>query len=448
MNRTNDAAAAPRSAPDVTPTQRPARRNVGGDVDAAVGLSSPGLIRGARTVLVLLTGLNLLNYLDRQVLSAVLGSVQGELHLSNSLGGTLGLVFLAGYFVTSPLFGTWADRVGAGGRQRLIALGIGVWSAATVATGLAQSAAALVAARAFVGVGEASYATIAPTLIDDFAPTSRKGRWLAIFYAAIPVGSALGYIVGGQVLHATHSWRAAFFVAGGPGLLLALLCLLVAEPERHVEHARPEVLGVARELAAIPLYRTVVLGYCAYTFALGGFAYWAPTYLHHRYGIEQGKASFWFGIVTVAGGAVGTLAGGWIGDRLTGGAKDDEAAARGNLRVCAWSAGLGAPLAAAAIAAATAKGFYSVLFPCEIALFLSTGPVNVAILRSVPSGLRASAMALSIFAIHALGDFWSPLLIGVVADRAPMQWAMAAGPFAFALAALIWFRGRASARLT
>jgi MFS family permease len=406
------------------------------------------VIRGARTILVLLTGLNLLNYLDRQVLSAVLGSVQGELHLSNSLGGTLGLVFLAGYFATSPLFGAWADRARTGGRRRLIALGIAVWSAATVATGLAQSAAALVAARAFVGVGEASYATIAPTLIDDVAPTTRKARWLAVFYAAVPIGSALGYIVGGQVLHATHSWRAAFFVAGGPGLLLALLCLLVAEPERRGEHARPPVLGVARRLAAIPLYRTVVLGYCASTFALGGFAYWAPTYLSRRYGTEQGQASFWFGLITVAGGAVGTLAGGCIGDRLTSSAKDDEAAARGNLRVCAWSAALGAPLAAAAIAATTAKGFYAVVFPCEIALFLSSGPVNVAILRSVPCGLRASAMALSIFAIHALGDFWSPLLIGVVADHAPMHWAMAAGPVAFALAALLWSRPPPSARLT
>jgi MFS family permease len=406
------------------------------------------VIRSARTILVILTGLNLLNYLDRQVLSAVLGSIQDELHLSGSLGGTLGLVFLAGYFATSPLFGAWADRVGAGGRQQLIALGIAVWSAATVATGLVHGTAALVVTRAFVGVGEASYATIAPTLIDDFVPTTRptrKGRWMAIFYAAVPVGSALGYIVGGLVLQATHSWRAAFFVAGGPGLVLALLCLLIAEPGRHVRtggRSRPPVLGVARDLAAIPLYRVAVLGYCAYTFALGGFAFWAPTYLHRTYGVEQGHASYVFGLVTVAGGAIGTLAGGWMGDRLARGAKDDSELARKNLLVCVLSAGLGAPLAAAAVAATTAKAFYIAVFPCEVALFLSSGPVNLAVLRSVPAGVRASAMALSIFAIHALGDFWSPLLIGAVADHAPMQWAMFTGPFAFALAALIWWRGR------
>ena len=177
-----------------------------------------GVIRRPTLVLALLTALNLLNYLDRFVLSAVLPKVQDDLHLSNFVGGSLATVFLIGYFATSPVFGQLADRAGAGGRARLLAAGIAVWSAATVASGLVAGTASLVAARALVGVGEASYATIAPTLLDDLAPAERKGRWMAIFYSATPIGSALGYIVGGRVESATGSWRAAFFVAGVPGI--------------------------------------------------------------------------------------------------------------------------------------------------------------------------------------------------------------------------------------
>jgi MFS family permease len=391
--------------------------------------------------LALLTALNLLNYLDRMVLSAVLHDLRDDLHLSKGTAGWAATVFLIGYFATSPIFGSMADRAGTGGRKILIAAGIVVWSLATIATGLAHGIVGLFAARAVVGVGEASYATIAPTLIDEFAPPARKGRWLGIFYMAMPVGSALGYILGGSVQAATHDWRMAFFVAGGPGLVLALLCLLIGEPPRQATAQRPEILRTARELIAIPSYRYVVLGYCAYAFAIGGFAYWAPFYLQVQYGLPEDRASILFGRAAFASGTVGTLAGAWLADRWLKGKTDDPSATRAALLVCALSAGLGAPLGLAAILAPTPTGFFALVLPCQLALFLSSGPVNVAILRSVPHGLRASAMALSIFAIHLGGDLWSPPLIGIVAEHAPMAWAMLAGPAVFALAALVWWRG-------
>jgi MFS family permease len=453
-------------------------------------------IRRPQTVLALLTALNLLNYVDRTVLSAVLAPVQDDLHLTNLVAGWLPTIFLIGYFGTSPVFGSLGDRSAHRGRMRLIAIGIAVWSAATVASGFAQGAGSLVVARAFVGVGEASYAAIAPTIIDDFAPKEKKSQWLGIFYAAIPIGSALGYLVGGTVLRA-HGWRAAFFVAGGPGLAVALLCLLIAEPASLLpsfssappparsEDGGPAAGGLfqaAASLASIALYRSTVLGYCAYTFALGGFAYWAPAYLHRQYGIEAGHASVVFGLITVAGGFGGTLLGGALGDRLTrtrvaraqGLVKEvvstassssyresdvapapldpralDDVTARANLSLAALGAGLGAPLAALALVSADASGFFKAVFPAQIALFLLSGPINVAILRSAPPALRTSAMALSTFAIHALGDFWSPLIIGLVADHAPMRVAMYAAPLVFALASFVWWRGgAASARLT
>ena len=413
-------------------------------------------IRGPRTILALLTALNLLNYLDRYVLAAALAGVEEDLHVSHSFAGSLFTVFLIGYFVTSPIFGILSDRAGPGGRKALMAIGIALWSAATIATGLAHGRFQLMAARAFVGIGEASYVTIAPTLIDEIAPANRRGRWLSIFFTAIPVGSALGYLLGGAVEHATGSWRSAFFVAGVPGLLFAAICLLIAEPPRAPDagpYRTPakdrmgELLGEpARQLWRQPLYVNACAGYCAYTFAVGGFAPWAPLYLHAQYGIEKGSASFVFGLVTVAGGLVGTLFGGWLGDRAARGRTDDESVARAALRVCLLSAGLGAPLAAAAIAAKTATGFYALVFPCEIAIFLNNGPFNVAILRSVPSGLRASAMAASIFASHLLGDLWSPPLIGFAAEHAPMAYAMLLVPIAFAVGAFVWWR--APVRLT
>jgi MFS family permease len=418
-------------------------------------------IRSPVAILALLTALNLLNYIDRFVMSAVLPKVQDDLHVSNFLGGSLATVFLIGYFTTSPVFGAMADRAGTGGRKRLLMIGVSLWSAATVASGLVHGTLSLFAARAAVGVGEASYATIAPTLIDDIAPPEKKGRWMAIFFAATPIGSALGYIVGGIVEH-SHGWRAAFFVAGVPGLALALLCLLIAEPARQRAPDSVDVLGSARTLLGFPLYRGAVLGYCAYTFAIGGFAFWAPKYLNARYGLEAGNASKYFGLVTVAAGLVGTLAGGWLADgavqrrrERSAGATLDAATtealvARANLSVCALSAGLGAPLAAVAIAATSPGGFFAFVAPCEVVLFMSSGPVNVALLRSVPARLRASAMALAIFAIHLLGDLWSPPLIGLAADHAPMAWAMMAAPLVFGVAALTWHKSasRAPDRLT
>jgi MFS family permease len=405
----------------------------------------PGAIRRPAMILALLTALNLLNYIDRFVMSAVLARVQEDLHLSNLVGGSLATVFLIGYFATSPIFGAIADRASTGGRKRLMMIGVAVWSAATIASGLVHGAFWLLAARAVVGVGEASYATIAPTIIDDLASPAKKGRWMAIFSAALPMGSALGYIVGGAVERA-YGWRSAFFVAGVPGVALALLCLLIAEPTRRRPPAAPDVVGSARTLLRLPVYRGAALGYCAYTFAIGGFAFWAPKYLHARYGIEAGRASVQFGMVTVVAGFVGTLAGGWLADlavkmrHTPPGASDSEDTriARANLSVCALSAGLGAPLAALSIAAATPSGFFAFVAPCEIALFLSGGPVNVAMLRSVPPALRASAMALGIFSIHLLGDLWSPPLIGLAADLVPMVWAMMAAPLVFALAAFTW----------
>jgi MFS family permease len=261
----------------------------------------------------------------------------------------------------------------------------------------------------------------------------------------VPIGSALGYVLGGLVSHAL-GWRAAFFVAGGPGLLAGLACLAIDEPERRAEggEERPAVLASLGTLARLPVYVWTVLGLCAFVFALGGFAVWAPKYVHARYGVEQGQASATFGMLLILGGALGTVIGGWLGDRGKHPADDDAATARHNVLICAVSSAVAAPLAAAAISAGTPGAFYAWLLPCEIALFVGSGPINIATLRSVPPALRASGMALSIFAMHAFGDLWSPPLIGLVADLASMKLAVCVCPAFFALGAMAWGRAARS----
>ena len=402
------------------------------------------MIRRPGAILALLTGLNLLNYLDRLVVSAVLPKIQDDLGLSNFMGGFLATVFLLGYFATAPVFGALGDRMQ---RKWLIALGVIVWSAATIASGLATTVTQLLVARAFVGIGEASYATLAPTIIDDISAPERKGRNLAYFYGATPFGAALGYLVGGFV-EARWGWRSAFFVAGGPGLLIALFCLAIAEPERTFSSVKPDLKKDLGTLARTALYRQGVLGYCAYTFAIGAFSYWAPKFLYARYHLALDVANFRFGLITVVAGVIATFLGGFWADRMrrgitgSGAVTESGDVVRGLLRICAIGSAVGAPLALACFLSPSSGIFFVLVFFCIFALFLSTSPINAVVLSAVPPGLRASAMAISILAIHLLGDLWSPMLVGALADRVPFELAMMLLPVAIAVSALVWWPRR------
>jgi MFS family permease len=420
------------------------------------------MIKNRTAIVALLTGLNLLNYIDRYVVAAVLKKMsapvaEGGLDLSNLQGGLLATAFLLGYFLTSPLFGARADR---GKRTGLIAFGVIVWSVATFATGLTHTFATMMIARICVGIGEASYATLAPTIIDDVTPPAEKSRTLAIFYLAIPVGSALGYLTGGFI-EARWGWRTAFFIAGGPGVVLALACLLIVEPARKLQTAKASLLAAVGTLAKLPLFRRAVLGYCAYTGAVSAFAYWAPKYLAERYAstLTNETANYYFGIVTVLAGAIGTIIGGrWADAAVARGpvitaatAWNDPANNQGinaQLRVCAWGMVIAAPLTAAAFAMPTPLLFFSFAFFAEIGLFLSTSPVNAIGLRAVPPELRASAMAAMIFAIHLFGDLWSPSVLGLLSDLLIPFVAMMAVPVVFAWAAYVWWPRRREAAAT
>jgi MFS family permease len=400
--------------------------------------------RGARITLAVLTLINLLNYLDRYVVSSLVESLKkSELKLSDTQLGSLMTGFVLVYMLTSPIFGTLGDRRG---RPRLLAMGVGIWSAATALGGFARSFAGLFAARSAVGVGEAAYGTIAPALLADSFPKEKRGRVFAVFFAAIPIGSAAGYVLGG-LMDQRFGWRAAFFVAGLPGLALALLCLGLKDPPRGAHDREPgEDLrphpgplpggeGVGKSYLRLLRnreYRLTVLGYAAYTFALGGLAFWAPAFLERVRGMSKADATVQFGAIVVVTGFVGTFGGGWAGDFFL---KRSESA---YLRVSGWVTLAAAPAALVAFVSPSRPVYLSAIVVTELLLFASTGPINSVIVNVVAPTERATAVALSILGIHLLGDVPSPPLIGALSDATSLGTAFLILPAVIALAGAIW----------
>src|SRR5216117_2660819 len=390
-------------------------------------------VRTARAGLLILTLINLFNYLDRWIVAALAESMKhSELQLSDTQLGALMTGFLIVYTLTAPVFGTLGDTRS---RNRLLSLGVAIWSFATALAGLARSYAGLFAARAAVGIGEAAYGTISPGLLADYFPRDKRGRVFAVFFAAIPVGSALGYIVGGLV-DRYFGWRQAFFVAGIPGLILAALALRLHDPPRG-SHDALETHAPARRNAYRTLLRNrpyvlTVLGYAAYTFAIGALAFWTPSFLERARGIPKAQATVQFGAIVVVTGFLGTYGGGWLGDRLLRRSQDAYLWVSGVATLAA------APLTLAALAAPAPPVYWTAMVAAELLLFASTGPINSTIVNVVSPHMRATAVAVSIFTIHVLGDVPSPSLVGAISDARSLGEAMLIIPVAVLVGGIIW----------
>jgi MFS transporter, Spinster family, sphingosine-1-phosphate transporter len=408
---------------------------------------------GAYWALGILAVINLLSYLDRFIVAALSQSLkEAHLGLTDANLGLLMSGFLVVYTLVAPIFGSLGDRRS---RPRLIALGVGIWSFATALSGFAVNYVTLLLARASVGVGEAAYVTIAPSLLSDYFPIRQRGRVMAVFFCAIPVGSALGYVVGGLV-DKHWGWRNAFFVAGIPGLILAASCLFLRDPPRGAQDgekpaAKKQASGFDfREtwatwvrLAKNKAYAITVLGYAAYTFAIGGLGFWMPAFLERVRGIPRAEATVSFGTIVVVTGFIGTFAGGWMGDFF---AKKSKQA---YLWVSAVATLIAAPLVWEALTAASYSTYTVCMVAAQLCMFLSTGPINAAIVNLVIASERATAIALSVFAIHALGDVISPPLIGAISDKLSLEQAVKVVPVAVLIGGIVWvFAARAQSRQT
>jgi MFS family permease len=381
------------------------------------------------------TAINLLNYIDRYVITAVLPNIQAELHLDDRQGGLLGTAFIVVYLLVSPAFGWVGDR---GNRPRWMSLGVALWSVATAAGAFVHGLAGLILARGLVGVGEAAYGNIGPALLADSFPRALRGRVLSVFFLATPVGAALGYLLGG-VLGQHLGWRAAFLWVGAPGLLLAGAACAMPDPPRGAfdtdAASGPSALGLAevyRALGRNRLYVGTVAGLVAYTFALGGLAFWMPSYMMRVRGFSQAEGMMTFGAISVGTGVVGTVAGGWLGDRLL------RVTRKGYTWLSVGAMGVGAVATYWALVATHPTEFLVSLIIAQLALFLNFGPVNALIVNCVPAGMRATAMATSTFCIHAFGDAISPTLIGSVSDATNLQRGMLVVPAFFVVAGVLW----------
>ncbi|HUJ42825.1 MAG TPA: MFS transporter [Opitutaceae bacterium] len=431
---------------------------------------------GARGALVLLLLINLFNYIDRYVLAAVVPWLRdtffgtggdaarsgtalaaimdwAQRHLGfkpeNALIGVLGMAFMLVYMIGAPVFGRLAE---SRSRWALIAIGVVLWSLASGASGLAATFLALLLTRCFVGIGEAAYGPVAPAVISDFYPVRIRGQILAWFYMAIPVGSALGYVLGELVAKSVlgpwgagalglraESWRWAFYLVLIPGLVLGTWSFFMREPPRgqtDLVRAAPAVTVRWRDyrlLLRTPSYVLCTLGMAAMTFAIGGMAFWMPYYLQYRPGTGSAPITT-FGAIVVVAGLAGTFLGGWAGDKL-------RSRFPGSYFLVSGAAMLaGFPLFLAVLVAPFPLGWGLIFLAC-FCLFFNTGPSNTILANVSHPSMRAAGFALNIFVIHALGDVISPVVIGVLSDKYNLNVGFLAVGVMYLVAGVLWLCG-------
>lgn len=431
-------------------------------------MSNAGLVRHAifarpvpprrvypRTALLVLTALNLVNYIDRSVLNAVQPLVQVEFQLTKTQLGYLTSAFLIFYTLAAPFVGPLADRYS---RKRIIALGGIFWSGLTLLTAVTHTYTQLLVRHTLVGIGEATFVTIAPTFVADLFAEDRRGRILGVFYLAIPVGFATGYLLGGY-LAPHYGWRSPFYMAAMPGFLLAIAVLFLKEPERGQLDSLTEppedfpqrvltgtpierlYMTVSSDLKRTytgvlrnPAFLTATLGMAAMTFSLGGILVWIPQFLYSERHYSLESANFLFGIIVVVDGIVASLAGGWLGDYWLRRTKSSY------YLVSAASMALGVPVMIVALFA-RGRAMVPAIAVAAFFLLLNTSPLNAALINSVGAHIRATAIATNIFIIHFLGDVPSPTMIGWVADRHSLQVAFVLPVIAMVISSAILFYG-------
>jgi len=397
-------------------------------------------LRSARAALAVLTSLNLLNYVDRYLASGMLPKIAADLHLKDADSGLLFTVLILTYASVSPIAGWLGDRRA---RLPIAAVGVLVWSVATFGSGLAPTLAAFLFMRALVGVGEASYAVVTPSVLSDYYPPRNRPRALSFFYAAIPLGSAIGFALGG-VLGQHLGWRPAFFVAGGPGALLAVSLFFLQDPPRGAHDAASSPsegkLSLSQGLAVMfsrPSFSYNNASQVIYTFTLGGLAVFMPTYFVRERHLPLDQAGLYFGGILCLAGFLGTLVGGQLNERLA----TRTRTAAFDLSAYALIASL--PFTAFAILSPQPAIFWPSIGITLFLIFLSIGPLNAAIANVLPANVRSQGFAVNVMAIHLLGDAISPYFIGLASDRlGGLKWPVFGAGSLLVLSGLVLLAGR------
>jgi MFS transporter, Spinster family, sphingosine-1-phosphate transporter len=408
-----------------------------------------GQARFAFTVLLII---NILNYADRYVLSAVLPKIQTDLGLTPLQEGLLGSSFLFVYALATLPIGVWADR---SVRKNIVGLCVGIWSIATVLAGLTRNFIQIFFARSVLGIGEAGYAPSSLSLLGDYFPRSNRGRVLSFWSAGTLIGAAIGFTLGGLIAD-TLGWRWSFYVVGIPGLICALLAWRMTEPERGTfdeaekttdpESTETESIahgaiskdfwGTVTKLTQIPTYWVLVGALIFSFFTIGGTSFWLPTYIVDDFHLKVSTAGILSGVVLVTSGLVGTIVGGWLADTL------QRRMLQGRLLVATLGLLVGAPLVLVALFIHTLWLFVLVFILAGITLNFCTGPLNAVIQDVIAPEMRSTAIGLALLLAHLLGDAAAPFAIGGLAGASSLWLAMTAtAPTSLFIAGLVCLLG-------
>lgn len=384
-----------------------------------------------------LTLVNLLNYFDRYIVQSVEPSLTKEFALTNTQAGYVVSAFVLGYFLFSPIFGYLGDRFD---RRRVMACGLLAWSVATAMTSWAGTLTSFVVARVLVGVGEACYGAIVPVYLKGrIADTLSLNRALAVFYVAIPVGSALGYVAGGQIA-AAYGWRTLFLLAAVPGVVLALGFLLLRSdgltPHTAGPRAGRSMAQGLRLLASNRFLMLIIIGYVLNTFTLNGVAAFVVRHGVHV-GLSEAASATYFGSILVITGLCGTLGGGFLSSKLAARAVDSVASLT---HFVAVSTLLAVPFLGMCFVFESAQFFLGTCFVAELLIFAGVAPLNSVIVARAPVGFESFTQGITIFAIQLFGGFVGPVVIGALADTVgDLSWALQGTTAALLASGVVWF---------
>ncbi|MGZ4112100.1 MAG: spinster family MFS transporter [Tumebacillaceae bacterium] len=381
----------------------------------------------AKRLLLLFLFMNILNYVDRQVLSGIFPLLKDHFALSDAALGLLGSAFMITYSITAIPFGTWSDRWFP---HKVAAIGVGVWSLATVSSALAWSFASLFVFRALVGVGEAAYVSTAGTILSNAYPEQKRSGVLGLFNLGMPIGGALGVVLGGYI-GTQFGWQWAFFIVGVPGLLLAYSAWKLPLQRQASSVNRPKIrLSEVIQLFRNRAYVYTCLGYAGISFAFGAMVLFVPTFFERTYGYTLPQATTAAGALQVGAGLLGAPIGGWVADYWQ----------KRNGRGRAYTLVIAMVLSALFLWLGLWLGSMVCFFLSVFFMLWHVGVASSIVFDVSDRALWNTASALAIFLMHLLGDIPSPVIAGAISDATSIFTAFSLMPIPMVLASFFFYK--------
>lgn len=375
-------------------------------------------------ILFLLFLANLFNFFDRSIPAIIIEPIRLEWGLSDLQLGLIGTAFTIVYAIAGVPLGRLADT---GARRKIMGWGLALWSGLTAVNGMAWNFWSFLLVRMGVGIGEASYAPAANSLIGDLFPPHRRARAMGIFMLGLPLGLLLAFFSIGAMVKAFDSWRAPFFIAAVPGLVLALFMFFIKEPRRgaaeSVQVAAEPVPQPLRKVLAIRTFWWLVLAGLTFNFATYACNSFMVPMLQRYFLLPLEQAAMATGVIAGLTGLLGLTAGGWLADRI------HQRSATGRLLFAALSM----------LVAALATGYALLAGRIEVGVFVAVFSlgwlfaynfypcVYTAIQDVVEPRLRATAMALFFAGLYLLGGGLGPIAVGLLSDHFAQAAMLAAG---------------------